>query len=515
MLYHKREEVVLVNPRLNSINSNSSFNCYRFKCNEFTANFPLGLIYLASYLLSNGHKVRIIDAEKVSKSESFKEVQDSLPNALVIGITVMTPALPYALELSEFVKHNAKTVPVVWGGIHPTLFPDETVKDDFIDFIVVGEGEVPFNNLITCLKSCNYKGIQEIPNLMAKNKTISRLREMFYDLEKPLKGYTRSSANGKLDKYSLQKNDMSIIQAYQLLDFENYINVLHADGTVQKTLEIISSRGCPYHCSFCINSILNRGSWKPEPVDKLIQNINVLVNKYSITHLFFMDELFFFRINRAVEIIKGINELNITWEANIRADFLRKEFISDGLLRFFKQAGCKTLRIGAESGSLRILKLLKKNISPRDILDALERCTHFGILCNFSFMIAIPGETKEDMRKTMNLIEKVLEIEPKTEIIGPQPFRPYPGSFLFNKLVDQKVVEIPNSPQAWLKSPLLANLSYLNIVTGKFDKDTVNYLYELGYTLGYDINNLKRKNLCEIDRAGRRFQKLKNREHLY
>ena len=519
----ERDEILLVRPKLNPESDNTPPHCtYNSRrtlstssaslsiINEPTADYPLNLLYLAAYLCSRGHKVRIVDTEKLSKSYSFRQIRSSLTSAAVVGITVTTPALPHALELSDFIKSIAPTLPIVWGGIHPTLYPYETIKDDAIDFVNIGEGEIPLDLLVTCLTQEDWVGIQRIPNLLFKGEKIISNHAPIYNL---LPTEKRSLATPKIGRSALDARcihydfNAELLPAYHLLDLEKYVRVRQADGTVRRTIEILTSRGCPYRCTFCVNSILNPGKWRALPVEKVLRDIRTLVNEYSIEHIFFMDENFFIRLDRVMKIIHGLEEFNITWEANIRADFLREGHIPDDLLKIFRQTGCRLLRIGAESGSQKILNILQKGITPMDILNAVRRCSRFGILCNLSFMIAIPGETKQDMKKTVDLIHKIRQVEPRTEIIGPQPFRPYPGSVLYNVLDAQGLVEKPDNPRALCKSSLLLNMLYLNVVTGKFDSATVEYLRDLGYIVETDPDKLQKEVLRKGDRRGRRFQK--------
>lgn len=493
--------VLLVNPKMNVDDEGSS----EPKVNEPTSDYPLNIIYLAGYLESRGHKVRIIDAEKLAKPDSLARIDTCLEDVDLVGITVMTPALPHTIELCDFIKMRNPEMPIVWGGIHPTLFPHQSVKDEVVDFVVVGEGEVPLNLLARSVKLRDWASISEIPNVTFKGKaaepavvplklgragkTLEKARRTAY-LETPI-------------KHNLAKEPLP---GYHLLDMKRYLHVRQHDGTVRRTLELITSRGCPYRCSFCVDSIVDRGKWRSQPVSKTIEDIRVLVERYSIEHIFFMDENFFVRIDRVIEIIRSLVGLGLTWEGNIRAEVLSRR-LSDEALSLMRDTGCTMLRIGAESGSPRMLRLLQKDNNPEDILKAVRRAHPYGIVCNLSFMIAVPGETKEDMEQTMALIAEIGRIAPETEIIGPQPYRPYPGSILYDQLDAAGLLEKCEGPRDWVDSVILANMRYLNVVSARqFDDDAVDYLRELGYIVESDPEILKREIELHGDRVGRRFQ---------
>ena len=497
----KLASVLLVNPKLNPDDEGSSAP----KINEPTADYPINIIYLGGYLENRGHKVRIIDAQRLSKSDALIQIDAYLDDVDLVGITVMTPTLPHAIELSDFIKARSPEMQIVWGGIHPTLFPYQTVKDKAVDYVVVGEGEIPLDLLAKFVKSRNKARIGEIPNLVFKGKTLKPTVKSLQNF-----GVKKSPKNVRSMAYietSIKHNlAEEPLPGYHLLDIEKYLYVRQHDGKVRRTLELITSRGCPYRCSFCIDSIVYRGKWRSKPVSKTTQDIRTLVESYEIQHIFFMDENFFININRAINVIKSLAGLGITWEANIRAEVLSRHLPVEALL-LMRNTGCKILRIGAESGSQRILNLLQKDSSPEDILNAVKRSRSYGMMCNLSFMIAVPGETKDDMKQTIALIEKIRSIAPETEIIGPQPYRPYPGSLLFEQLNGGGLLESFDNPRDWLESVTFENMRYLNVVlAGEFDEDAMAYLRELGYIVENDPRILKQEIESHGDKVGRRFQ---------
>lgn len=208
----------------------------------------------------------------------------------------------------------------------------------------------------------------------------------------------------------------------------------------------------------CINNILKEGIRfrKPSLVLEDMERLKDMgINKIEIT-----DECFLISRKRTEDIIYGMinNNLKIKWHAAVRADAFNENFLNEKLLKNIKEAGCVSLSMGVESGSQRVLDQLKKDIKVEDTIRSAELLSKAKIRAYYSFMIGVPGETKEDIEKTLKLIYKITKIHPDSEIFGPQIFRPFPGSDLFNEI--SKYVEFPKRLEDWEKNGLLFGENY-------------------------------------------------------
>jgi len=156
-------------------------------------------------------------------------------------------------------------------------------------------------------------------------------------------------------------------------------------------------------------------------------------------------------------------ELNLTipWETTVRANYLKEGMIDDAFLAALKKSGCYLLSFGAESGSPRILKKIQKDITADEIVESARRCLKHGIIPQYSFMIGLPGETKADMMMTLKLIDRLVKLSEQVQILGPQAFRPYSGSVLYEECL-QAGWKAPSSLSEW--SQAVGNeLNYLAI----------------------------------------------------
>jgi len=419
MINAARQKIILINVGgYKEINSFSRFYMEQL-------NMPLGILYLSSYLDSHGYKVRLLDTRLKYKSDFLDILHRELGDTMLVGLSVMTPCVGHALEISKFIKEKDGSVKIVWGGVHVTLFPESTVHNQYIDFAIVKEGETGILGLAEYLLGKGRK-ISEVPNLVFKQN--NNVLENKVDIE--------------------DGPGLIVTSKYELLEIDEYVPKLDSLGHIKRQADMITSRGCPHQCAFCINNIAYKKKWRPEPLEETLKNLDYLIQSQRIEHIFFMDDDFFCERNRTKRLIGEIAKRGITWESNCRADYISEDYMDDDFLFRLKKSGCIKLRLGLESGSQRILDLLKKEITVKNSINAVEKLTKHGILPSVSFMVGIPTEAKDDVMKTLELILKLLNKNPKIEILGPLIFRPYPGSDLFNLCQEQGLV-MPESLTEW------------------------------------------------------------------
>ncbi len=377
---------------------------------------PFGLLYIGTYLEKRGFSVKIFNFEfsfnQKLDENILKEITLDSKNAICIGFSVMTSQIQNSLYLTKLLKKRYPEIPIIWGGIHPTLFPEQTIKNEFINFIVVGEGEETMPELCEAIKKKDKERISRIKGIAFKDKNkiiITEKREVI-DMGKTPR------PNWKLIDEFVKRNLMRFVW-----------------GKTYRGTEIHTGRGCPYRCTYCINSILYGKKWLPRNVKDIVNEIEFLKKRYKIEFVKLRDENFFLNRKRVEdfcdELIK--RNLNIKWETNTRANYF--DNCSEDFMKKLKKSGCVVLAFGAESGSLEMLDYMKKDITPEQILNSVRLCTSYGILPNYSFMIGIPTEEKQDVVETFQLVKKMKKISNEIGFLGPQIFRPYPGCELYNE----------------------------------------------------------------------------------
>lgn len=368
---------------------------------------PLGLMYLGTVLQKEGHEVKIIDG--TTNPNFLKEIYNYLPNTDFVGLSVMTPQIYYALLISRKIKEKNKKVKIMWGGAHSTLYPFQTIKNKYVDIVIVGEGEETIKELVSGKRLRNIDGI-------------------FY---KEGKRIIRNKPRKFLDMNKLPLLNWDIID-------KKVINAL--DIALAHT-----SRGCPHRCTFCINSVI-KNYWRSMSPEKVIEQLKDLKKHFKNKPIYFRDEEFFINIERAHEICRRIikEKLNIKWLTSIRADHFRKVD-----MELLKESGCYQLHIGSESGSQRVLDFLKKDIKVEDSLYAAEQCKKYDILPKFSFMIGLPTENEKEVLETINLIDKIKKINQKATFFGPTIYRPqYPSGELY-EVCNKMGWKAPDTLEEW------------------------------------------------------------------
>jgi anaerobic magnesium-protoporphyrin IX monomethyl ester cyclase len=404
-------DLLLINPSLDDIRNRDEN--YRFPyASSGHGYMPLFAVALIPYVRKHGFSVKFLDMELYSNRDERRLLEQTAPSARFIGISVMTAQIPQALSITKLVKRMAPHVSVVWGGIHPTLLPEQTVAQRLIDYIVVGEGEEP---LVALLSGRDH------PRIGAKNKKADLFAEPRF-----------------LPMNQLPDPD------YDALELERYFRF---QGGF-RNCDVLTSRGCPFNCSFCVNMIL-KNHWRGLPVERSVGIINGVRSVHGAKHVFLMDENFFGQADRAGAIIEGIASLGITWEANICIKDVLK--LGKGFWKIIRNSGAVRLRMGAESASDRLLHILNKGITREQIAEARDRCLANGITPTLSFMSNLPDELQEEREATVRFADECAKAG--AMIIGPQQFRPYPGSAEFQKLVERGM-HLPRSVEAWCSTDI-------------------------------------------------------------
>ncbi len=386
-------KILLVNPPFNISKDN------------YDSSISMGILCLASFLDSRGFSVKIIDGARQKNWQ--KNLEEEILSSDLIGFSVMTTQVSEALQLSKKARKINSRALIVWGGVHPTLFPESTAGHPFCDIAVIGEGEETLLEITESLKNRDLISVKQILGIAFKNKEgrviVTEKRPLMKMSEIPL-------PNWELEPKEILEN-IDIIPTH-------------------------TSRGCPHKCAFCVNAISNN-IWRAREAREVLEDIRVIKSKkyFQGKPLRFWDENFFVNKKRAEEIIEGLIEKNLTvpWETTIRVNYLKKDFIDDRFLAKIRKSGCYLFSFGAESGSPRILRKLDKDITREEIINSARSCLRHGIIPQYSFMVGLPEETREDVKMTLSLIDELFKLSDRVQILGPQVFRPYPGGTLYEE----------------------------------------------------------------------------------
>jgi anaerobic magnesium-protoporphyrin IX monomethyl ester cyclase len=372
---------------------------------------PFALLTIAAPLPQKGIRVKIID-QRVDKAwaQNLRVALKQKP--LCCGISTMTGTQIYfSIEAAKIIREETGgAVPIVWGGCHPTILPEQTLKSEYVDIVCVGEGDETFVELVETL---------QLKQPLANVKGIAYLEESDYVFtgERPL-----------LDVETL------LPTPWELVDVEAYI---HPDLYLQESRRVLdvgqTSRGCPYRCAFCCSAAIRKHKWRPMSVEKSLAIIVENVKKFRLDGIWLRDDEFYIDPKRATEICKGIivNKLNIAWYTSGTrvSDLLRA---TDEQMEILKKSGAYLVKVGAESGSNRVLKFIRKGQTVEQILAVNQKCKRFGIKTAFSLMCGFPTETFAEIDQTIDLFFRLQEENPEASCETIAQFTAMPGTELYD-----------------------------------------------------------------------------------
>lgn len=381
---------------------------------ERKPRIPFSVIVLASYIRKHGFSPDILD----TRIKDYKKINYS--NYLAVGISSKTgEQLKWAVKIAKYIRKKSK-VPIIWGGPHVSAYPIQTCKSKLADIVACSEGEESLLEILRTLeKNPENPNFQDIRGIVYKknDKIIMNKERPFIDMN-------------KLE-----------LPAYDLVDLNDYQDSLNY-------LTIETSRGCPHRCSFCYVHEFHRRRWRIKSIDKIINEINRLIDIYNIKSFFICDDNFFADKKRVIDFSKRIVSLKkgirffTQGRADYWADFEEEE------LNVLRKAGFEFIAIGAESGSQRVLDIINKDITVEDILKATKNCVRHNIRPVLSFIIGLPGEKKEDLIKTLDLYIILKKMSNKIEINGIYLFTPYPGTPIYKEAV-KSGYKPKNSLEEW------------------------------------------------------------------
>ncbi len=342
----------------------------------------LGLAYLSATLQADGHQTKIID--EIAGQDVEAGLDEFRPD--IVGISFMTMYALRAYELADRIRKE-RGLTVVMGGAHPTAMPEEALEHS--DCVIRGEAEWTFPQAIT---SSKLEGIIEpaVPPVLD-------------DIPEPRRDQL------DLDQYAAAGEEIA--------------------GFSYRTLGIITSRGCPFVCNYCINS-KRETKLRFHGPERVVEEIRYLVDRHHIESIAFFDELMATDIDRFRAICEAMIQADLhhlKWECQIHARRIRPD-----VLELMKRAGCVQVTIGFESGSQRMLDRMVKHSSVEANMEAARRIHEAGLRVRGCFIIGTPGETVDDVEQTRRFIR-----DAKIDFASIHYLTPYPGTALFDEFKDE------------------------------------------------------------------------------
>ncbi len=363
------------------------------------SHFQHGIGYISSLLKQAGHSTSLLYlTSEIRKEELIRRIEELKPG--LIGFSTGTHQWRFAREYSHWIKEYFD-LPIICGGIHPTLAPAEVISEPGIDMLCRGEGEY---------------ALLELVNRMEAGENISRIQNLW--IKGPGEEIVRNPLRPLItDLDSLPFPDRNIYDYNTLLKENAYEHM------------VMASRGCPYRCSYCCSPAFNQlYSVKGSPVrmrspQNVIEELTMIQDRYRVDSLFFADEVFTLNHHWLREFCQLYqSKFAIPFKADVRLETANKE-----ILKLLKETGCSTVLIGVESGNEEIRrKIMNRDMKNEDIIRVFQMADEIGLKTWSSNLLGVPGETRETIQETMDLN---LKLSP--DHIQISVFFPYPGTELY------------------------------------------------------------------------------------
>ena len=395
---------------------------------------PIGLAYIGAYIKKYGYNYTAIDAcgealSQVRKIEAGsdlllqgltpKEVLNKVPKDVkIVGLTsLFSHAWFLARNIALDIKKLYPDCKIVVGGEHPTAIPEDTLKNDFIDLVILGEGEETFLNFVQCIdKGEDYKNINGIAYKNEKGDIVKT---------------ERRARVSKIDDIPYPDWDNWSIN--------NYIEHQQISGVnLGRGIPILGTRGCPYECTFCSNDRMWTKRFVMRSPEKIVDEMEFMKKKYNVRAFSFMDSTFIVNNRKVIEFCEALIRRNLGVVYQLPAG-TRCEAINQELVNVLAKSGLEKLALAPESGSEEIRNIIKKKINYSKFINAIKMLNKSKITVGCFIVIGFPEDNKKTLWLTSKMIFKLALLG--VDDITVSQFTPYPGSEIYDELMERKELE--------------------------------------------------------------------------
>jgi anaerobic magnesium-protoporphyrin IX monomethyl ester cyclase len=379
---------------------------------------PLALLSLAGPLVEAGFQVRLSDdyIDRDCEQSILREIRD----ALCLGISVLTgPMISRAIRVASQVKRVKPELPIIFGGWHPTLAVDQTLREPYVDAIVRGQGEITFLELVERI-ACggDWHGIAGL--------SFKAGGQIHHEPARPV----------------VNINDLPP-PAYDLVD-----HGIYAAASGIRQLAYTSSVGCPYQCNYCTDQVFYKRRFNAYRAERVVSDLAELIPRHDIVEVPMFDSNFLVDRKRAVAIARGIvdSRVKFRWDFQASTDFVAK--MSDDEVALLAESGVWHIGFGTESASPDVLNLMNKRFQTvEQMVETARKTDRAGIHAVFNIILGYPGETESDRQKTFRIMSDLAR-EYSDLSFSPNIFTPYPGIPIWPQLKELGVRE-PQSLREW------------------------------------------------------------------
>ncbi|HHY38659.1 MAG TPA: B12-binding domain-containing radical SAM protein [Clostridia bacterium] len=364
---------------------------------------PLGLAYVAAVARMAGHEVKILDLQ-VERPDLSRFEWNRYD---VVGISTDTCRYPEALKVAKIAKDAGDTV-VVMGGYHATFMDQDVLDTGVVDYVIRGEGELPFVELLECL---------------CRKGNPSQVRGVSFGRGESFRRTDPAPLVRDIDRLPYPARDLLQMSRYRSRQLEG-----------RNLTTLVSSRGCPHACSFCASSVFSGRNWRPRSAKSVVDEVEQIVRQYGFGAVAFMDDNFTLNPGRVIDICKVLIErgLDLRWWCFSRADTIVK---NREMVDWMAKAGARMVFLGLESASDEILSSYGKGITSNTGEKAVDILKSYGIRVWGSFIVGALDDTLKTIKRTVEYAKKVAPDIAEFSILTP-----FPGTLLFEQAVKNGLI---------------------------------------------------------------------------
>lgn len=391
-----KANILLINPKISEYSQNKKINAL------INISFPTSIGVLAGYLMSSDiESVDIVDEQITPLDDKLLSDRiNALRQPRIIGLSVLTLNSGRAYELADKIKSIDPDSVVIFGGIHPTVVPEEVLSKKCVDVVVRGEGEETFKELVV---------------LILNGRHFRHISGISYT--------TNGSIVHNPDRLLIENLDHIPPFPYHL--FEKHLN------SYPNFSGVFGSRGCPYGCTFCSARSISGRKYRFHSVERIISECSTLINKYKQKSVFLMDDNIAVNKKHFMDLCDSIISEGLHKKAFFHGS-MRGDNATDEILDKAVKANFRIIYYGLETGSERLMKIINKGESVKEVADAIKRAANKGISVGTTIIFGLPTETRQDRWDTIKFVRSL-----PLSSVRFNTLVPYPGTPVYKMLASE------------------------------------------------------------------------------